>query len=85
MRAMFTSLTSSLAQPPRVFFVEPVEQRFQLFHTFTFTQDSSVGLFEKTRSEFDEPFRVDGEAFAHVFFGGEDEFVVNDPVGLALE
>ena len=77
--------TSPLAQSPGVFFVESIEERFQLFHTFTFTQDSSVGLFEKSRSEFDEPFWVDGDAFTHVFFGRQDEFVVNDPIWLALK
>ena len=44
-----------------------------------------VALFEEARGEFDEPFWVDCAHFAHVLFGGEHEFVVDDPIGLALE
>ena len=47
--------------------------------------DSGVRLFEKSRGEFDEPFWVDGDAFTHVLFGRQDEFVVNDPIWLALK
>ena len=75
MRAMTTSLTSSLAQPPRVFFVEPVEQRFQLFHTFTFLRTRASACLKKRGASSTSHFGSMAEAFAHVFFGGEDKFV----------
>ena len=77
--------SATLAQTPGVGIVVTIVERFNLFRLFALAQVPRVTELEEARSELDEPFRVDRAYFAHVFFCRENELVVDDPVGLALE
>ena len=77
--------SSTLAETPRVGIVVPVVQRFDLFSLLSLAQMSRIAELEEARGELDEPLGVDGAHLAHVLLGGEDELVVDDPVGLTLE
>lgn len=61
-------------------FSEPVEQGDYLFGSLATGHGLSVCDFEEGRSDFGQPFRLDGGHFTAVLLRGQHELVVDDPV-----
>ena len=72
-------LPESPGYPPRIRFLVFIIERLNLLRLLGFAQPGGVIEFEELGREFNEPLGVNGRDLAHVFLGGQDQLVVNDP------
>ena len=82
-RSLFVASHSGYS--PRVGFFVSVVKRLESLLLFVLGKLGGIAEFEKGGSEFNEPFRVDGRHFAHVFLGRHDQLVIDHPLRLPAE
>ena len=80
-----TRATKSSGNTPGIWFFEFVVQRLEFLLLLLHREFGGIACFEESRGEFDQPLRVDCCYFSHVLFGGQDELVIDAPVGLSIE
>ena len=63
----------------------PVIERLQSLLPLALAQLGGVPNSEECGRKFREPLGVDGGDLPHVFLGGENQFMINDPLGLSVK
>ena len=60
-------------------------ERLEALLPLPFANGLLVDLLEVLWSNLEEPFRLDGENFSHVFLGRHHKLVVDDPLWILVE
>lgn len=60
-------------------------QWFYLFSFLSLAEFVWIACLEETRSHFQQPLWINGANLPHVLLGREDEFVIDDPLGVLVE
>lgn len=70
---------------PRVWILVFVVQRLDLLLFLLLAEFRGVAEAEKIWGKLDQPLWINGRDFSHVFLGRQNEFMVDNPVGLSVE